>query len=185
MQRWVIMIFPEREGLEAVEALRRRYDPLANQIPAHITLVFPFSTDLSQERLRRHLADAVRGMAPFPVRLRDVTGHEGEYLFLNVKRGNNAPFELHDRLYSGPLTAHRSNEHTFVPHLTVGRLPDREAFHAALEEVRNWPGELDVTVRSVSAYRIAEDGGRSIDLEVSLGGTVVREVSATRKQGPL
>jgi len=60
------------DGVEAIEDQRRRYDPFASLLPAHLTLVFPFARAL-----------------PSP-------------------------------------------EHTYLPHVTVGRLPDPDSFHAVL-----------------------------------------------------
>jgi 2'-5' RNA ligase len=172
MSRWVVVIFPESEELAQVEQLRRRYDPLADLIPAHITLVFPFPAEFLADTLRRHVEAAVSDLEPFRVRLQRVTGHEGEYLFLNVKQGNDPLIELHDRLYTGPLAAHRSHEHTFVPHLTVGRLRDRTDFVRAVAEVSEWDGALQTVVREVSAYRIDGEGQRVVELKIGLGGWV-------------
>jgi hypothetical protein len=65
--------------------------------------VFPFDSELPTGQLRDHVQSCVAGLAPFPVRLSQVTGSEGEYLFLNIKRGNDELIALHDRLYTGPL----------------------------------------------------------------------------------
>ena len=43
------------------------------------------------------------GLHPFNIVLKGVTGSEEEYLFLNVKVGNDQIIELHDKLYSGLL----------------------------------------------------------------------------------
>ena len=47
---------------------------------------------------------ATKGLTPFEVTLREVTGHIEEYLFLNVKRGADQLVALHDQLYSGVLS---------------------------------------------------------------------------------
>jgi len=132
MPKWVIAIFPSMPGAEdAIAALRQRFDPLAAQIPPHLTLVFPFGSDLGLAELGGHVAAVLRDFAPFPVRLAEITGSEREYLFLNVKRGNDDLITLHDALYTGPLRHHRSFADTFFPHLTVGRVPDPARFTAA------------------------------------------------------
>ncbi len=86
--------------------------------------------------MKPNIEQAVHDIHPFQVRLQSITGHEGGYLFLNVTRGNDQLIELHDRLYSGPLAAHLSSEHTYVPHVTVGHLTDKTAFLEALEATR-------------------------------------------------
>jgi 2'-5' RNA ligase len=146
--RRAIVAFPRVETPDAwarVLGFRDRHDPLARSIPAHVTLVFPFEDPLSDEALEGHARDAVRGLAPIRLALRGVTAHEGEYLFLGVKQGNDAVVALRDALHRGVLTPHRSRLHTFVPHVTIGRvgpadLPRALADSAALDavEVTAW-----------------------------------------------
>src|SRR6266511_2505960 len=136
MEKLAIVVFPKFDGLHLIEQLRRRFDPLVSVIKAHITLVFPFESDLTTEQLHSHIRRAVHDIHPFRVRLQGIIEQEGGYLFLNVTRGNNQLIELHDRLYSGLLAAYLSSEHTYVPHVTVGHLTDKTAFLEALEATR-------------------------------------------------
>jgi 2'-5' RNA ligase len=101
MEKRAIVILPKFDNLHLVERLREQFDPLAPLIQAHITLVFPFESDLSTEQLLSHIQQAIHGIRPFTVQLQGITGHEDEYLFLNIIRGNDLLIELHDRLYSG------------------------------------------------------------------------------------
>src|SRR6185437_16315838 len=99
-QTWAIIIFPEfaPEQRALIDRLRAAYDPLASAIAPHITLVFPFEAPLSADGLLTHMRASVATMTPFEIELRGVTGQEDEYLFLNVKRGNDQIIALHDRL---------------------------------------------------------------------------------------
>jgi 2'-5' RNA ligase len=163
-----IVILPKFDGLDLIDQLRRRFDPLASKIDAHITLVFPFDSDLSAGQLRAHLQQAIGGMAPFQVRLRGITGHDGEYLFLNVKLGNDQLIDLHDRLYSGPLATYLLSECTYVPHVTVGHLPDRIEFLKALEVASEVSATFQTVVSEVCTYRIESDGNLAEEFGVSL-----------------
>ena len=99
-----IVLFPKFDNIDAIQAVRERFDPLAKYIAPHITLVFPFDSALSTEELREHMARTLQGVKRFPVQLRGITGDFREgYLFLNVKRGNDSIIDLHDRLYQGAL----------------------------------------------------------------------------------
>jgi 2'-5' RNA ligase len=162
-----VVLFPPPADLVAVLPVRKRFDPLAEVIPAHITLVFPFEDDLVAEALRTHIDSMVQGIGPVSLRLAGITGFEGEYLYLNVKRGNDALIELHDRLYRGPLLRHLSRTHTYVPHLTVGRLPNRYAFEQALGAA---PPELCVETicASVSVYRMSGEAPGTVESEIAL-----------------
>ena len=166
--RRVIVAFPQFVGLDRVEAVRRRYDPLALLTAAHITLVFPFDSELTADEVAAHVRDAVRGVRPFPVHLEGVTAHEGEYLFLNVKHGNDALIALHDRLYSGLLAPFLSREHTYVPHVTVGRLATRAALLAALDNAQECAGPFVTEVSTITVYRIDEEQRRPVEREVLL-----------------
>jgi 2'-5' RNA ligase len=147
--------------MQPIVELRRRYDPLAEQIDPHITLVFPFESPLPPQALRAHLVSAMCGVSAFPIRLAEITGHEAEYLFLNVKRGNDALIELHDRLYAGPLAEHRSMQHTYVPHVTVGRVSDPRVFRDALTEAGALMVQIDTRVAEVSIYDL--EARRTVD----------------------
>lgn len=86
-----------------IDALRAKYDPLVHLIPPHITLVFPFNSDITTNLLNEHLQQCLVGVKPFRLVLAGIIGAEDEYLFLNVKVGNDAIIQLHDRLYTGIL----------------------------------------------------------------------------------
>ena len=155
--RAIVLFLPQPEPQPLI-ALRRQFDPLSSAIGAHVTLVFPFHSDLSPQAVREHVADSVRGLEPIAVRLagvtgaRDVGGADMYYLFLNVERGNDAIIELHDRLYRGPFEAYVSREFTYVPHVTVGRCSGIDAFHAALEAAGATPIDFEATLDTVTVY---------------------------------
>lgn len=169
MQTRVIVIFPDVAENNPIAALRQRFDPLAGFINPHLTLVFPFASDLTTDDLRRHISESIAGMPPFPVRLEGVTGNEGEYLFLNVKVGNDNLIALHDRLYSGILRRYLSFEHAYLPHLTVGRISDAARWQSAVAEASLLDIRLDFTISDISVYTIEPDSSRPVELVVSLG----------------
>ena len=168
MTERVIVIFPRFSNPEPLHRLRSRFDPLAREIDLHLTLVFPFQSTLTTLELERHLVGAVKGMRPFPILLRDITGHDWEYLFLNVKQGNDSLIELHDRLYTGPLQPHFRQDHTFLPHLTVGRVRNPVTFHEALRTAAAVQECFETMVTEVVTYTIDDDGRRGVELTVPL-----------------
>jgi 2'-5' RNA ligase len=172
-QTWAIVIFPEfaLEQRAMIDRLRDAYDPLAAAIAPHITLVFPFAATLSLDDLLAHMRASVAAMPPFEIELRGVTGQEDEWLFLNVKRGNDEIIALHDRLYTGPLAPHLSPRHTYTPHLTVGHLARGERFAAALSAASSLRETLRATAREISAYRISTSGARGEKYGVALASS--------------
>ena len=47
MNMRTIMIFPEFENIDNINDIRKKYDPLADLVLPHITLVFPFDSELT------------------------------------------------------------------------------------------------------------------------------------------
>ena len=55
MAQRTIMIFPDFEQMEIIESIRKKYDPLYQLVKPHITVVFPFDMDVSNEELSKIL----------------------------------------------------------------------------------------------------------------------------------
>jgi 2'-5' RNA ligase len=136
MTRRVIVLEPTFHGIDLIERFRSRFDPIHTEIPAHITLVFPFESDLTTDALLRHIQSATAGLKPFQAVLQGITGDSGEYLFLNVKQGNDPIIALHDRLYTGPLASFLRTDLTYTPHMTIGRVTPHTGFLLALAAAR-------------------------------------------------
>jgi 2'-5' RNA ligase len=168
MAKRIIAVVPSLDGTETLNALRRHFDPAAAIVPPHLTLVFPFESQLMASEIRAHIEDSVHGMGAFPIQLSSVTGSEGEYLFLNVKRGNDSLIELHDRLYSGRLSSYLSPEHTFTPHLTVGRLSNPGEFHEALDVATKANLTFDTVVSAISVFVVRPVGPLEVESQVML-----------------
>ena len=64
-----IMIFPEFENIDVINDIREKYDPLADLVLPHITLVFPFDSELTNEELKFHLKKCLNNIKPFKVKL--------------------------------------------------------------------------------------------------------------------
>lgn len=168
---WAVVIFPAftEDQRHIIDRLRAAYDPLAPLIAPHITLTFPFSSTIALNDLLSHLRAVIAPTAPFEIELRGVTGHQDEWLFLNVKRGNDQLIALHDRLYTGPLAPYLQQRYTYVPHLTVGHLAPDQPFEAALTEAVRVGDTFQTTVREIMLYRIADNSDRHERYNVPLG----------------
>lgn len=106
LPRFAVAWFPQFPGIEAVEAFRGKHDPVAHLIPAHVSLVFPFSTALTALRLRSHVKKVVSGWPAIPVSLRGIRPAASEFVFLMAQRGAASITGLHDRLYTRSLRPH-------------------------------------------------------------------------------
>ena len=164
-----IVLFPKFDNIDAIQAVRKRFDPLAGYIAPHITLVFPFESALSTEELREHIARALQGVKRFSVQLRGITGDFRDgYLFLNVKRGNDSIIDLHDRLYQGTLEPFLFRKVTHCPHITVGRLEQQTEFDQALEELAGFSEQFEADIDRVSVENIGSGERSTIEMVFDL-----------------
>jgi 2'-5' RNA ligase len=165
-----IHIFPKFSNIELINEMRQKYDPLAHLVPPHITLVFPFESEIAYEALAAHAWTCLSKKKPFHIMLRGVSGADEEYLFLNVKVGNDEIIALHDELYTGVLKDYLNRRLIFTPHLTVGRTKDKRSFLSALNETYDWNEVFETTVNEVMIERIGENQKSTILLRVPLLG---------------
>ncbi|MCA1055747.1 2'-5' RNA ligase family protein [Rossellomorea aquimaris] len=165
-----ICIFPEFQNQGEIDRVREIYDPLYSFVPPHITLVHPFKSNLPTSELIDHINNCLDGMNAFDIRLRDLSGSQGEYLFLKVKKGNDSIIELRDRMYKGILKEFQARDIPYIPHLTVGRMDNEEAFRKALERTKHFQSSFETTVTHIAVETIAEDGQSTIEYEYRFDG---------------
>ena len=150
------MLIPAGAGVQRIEEIRRRHDPQASQIPAHVTLVFPFESPITGEELRSHIRTALSGQPAFRATFSGVTAEDDGYILLHVDVGHDAVVTLHDRLYSGPLLRHRSTTHTYRPHMTLGRVKNPTARAHVVDAVVAEQLELTTHVKEVVAFNVSD-----------------------------
>ena len=157
--RRTIMIFPEFENSESIDRIRARYDPLAGLVRPHITLVFPFEGEYSHETVARVLENRLSHIRPFDISFKGISGRKdnfGNYLFLNMTKGDREIREIHDILYSNEFR-HYDLGFGYEPHITVGNLPSKELLDEALLKIGDLDEEFNTTVRKVSVEMIGEN----------------------------
>ena len=159
LPRFAVAWFPRFEGLEGVEAFRRKHDPMAALIPAHLTLVFPFATALTRLQVETHVKRVVSRWPPIPASFRAVRMHANEFVFLMASRGAASLLALHDRLYTRSLLPSLRRDLPYEPHITIARDASLPRLEAAYEEARERFGrELSDVLREVTLLAVAPDG---------------------------
>jgi 2'-5' RNA ligase len=152
---FAIVAFPVIDCADLVASVRRRFDPLAGLLPAHVTLVFPFDDPGVGRTLEHHVADAIAGVDPFDITLERPTSADDNYIFMELSEGADRFALVHDRLYSGMLARHRSSAHAYRPHVTIGHLSASEDLVAATEHaVDVLPRPLHGRVEAVAGFRL-------------------------------
>jgi 2'-5' RNA ligase len=172
MTQYAIVAFPSSEALPAIEAVRRRFDPLAAVLPAHVTLVFPFASTMSPGILQAHVEAAVSNQPALALSFARPTAADGEYVFLHLTLGAPEVVALHDRLYSGPLAGHLSMAERYTPHVTVARAMDEAGRRAAMTQVNTTlPPLMEGRIDAVAVFRLTGVTSGDVMFTVPLGET--------------
>ncbi|MBU3188522.1 2'-5' RNA ligase family protein [Clostridium bowmanii] len=173
MLKRCIMIFPKLDNVRIVDKLRQKYDPLAGHVKPHITLVFPFDSEIETKELKEHLSTVLSKITSFEVILSGVTPTNafGRYLFLNIQKGGNEIVELHKKLYTGILQSYYPKwlkSKVFLPHMTLGNFDNDKDFAVAINETRNINDSFKCTVNEVTVEIIDENEDSIIELNIAL-----------------
>lgn len=149
-----IATFPKFQGLELIEEFRLQFHPQAREIPAHLTLVFPFESQMSHGELLAHVQLIALRTAPFHLVLEGISKQDERYLFLNVAESADKVTQLYDLLNSGPLEKYRSPRHRYLPHMTIGLQKDPEQLQRAFEAADQIRGPFSTKIDCLSIMRI-------------------------------
>ena len=159
LPRFAVAWFPQFRGIERLEAFRRRHDPMAALVPAHLSFVFPFPTALTALQVRTHVQRVASLWPPIPVTFRHARIHANEFLFLMASRGAASVAALHDRMYSRSLRHHLRRDLPYEPHITIARDASLERLEQALAEAEDeLRGEFADVIREVTLLEVARNG---------------------------
>lgn len=137
-----------------IEELRRKHDPNAARLGAHVTLVFP-TTETSADVLAARVGALSAKTAPIGFELRRVMVHHeppDAYIYLVPDRGYETLIALHGQLNISAKKPARK----FVPHVTVGRLQDRQAARSLATALATRHIAIDGVIRALT---LVEAGG--------------------------
>lgn len=166
-----IMIFPEFVNMEIIDKIRKQFDPLADLVRPHITLVFPFESPMSNEELAQVLEERLQDIKPFRLELGGISKQEdvfGNYLFLNVLQGAEEICYMHQMLYENEFGEFDKGLQ-YVPHMTVGKLATAEELDRAYKEVKFMESIFHTEIRKISVEMIGENEESIIVVEKVLG----------------
>jgi 2'-5' RNA ligase len=165
----VAIPIPEPWGLELRDYRKQFGDPLADFIPAHVTLLPPTTVDDSVvAEAQQHLAAVAAGIAPFDMHLRGT----GSFLpvspvvFVTVVGGISDCERLEQRVRSGSLE--RELQFPYHPHVTVAHDLPAESLTRAFEELVAYEARFGVT--AFHLYEHGVDGVWRSQQEFTLNG---------------
>jgi 2'-5' RNA ligase len=169
LPRFAVAWFPQFRDLARIEEFRRRHDPMALHIPAHLSLVFPFPTALSRLQVQTHVQRVVSRWPPIPVTFKAVRLFANEFIFLMASRGAAAVSTLHDKLYTRSLAPHLRRDLAYEPHITLARNADLATLERAMAEADDaFGGEFSDVIREVSLLAVDRNGKIERLQEISL-----------------
>ncbi len=163
-----ILLFLNKISINEIEAIRLKHDPLFGLIPPHITIVFPFKSNISNDELKSHILNLSRGVGKIEIEFANRITSVGNYLFLEVERGKEQITKLHDMLYTEPLRQFLKEDIPYIPHVTVGRKESAELAAEVAEDIHSLPEKLQCVIDRISVERIGENEESIIEFEVPL-----------------
>lgn len=167
-----IMIFPEFKNMEIIDNIRKQYDPLAELMRPHITLVFPFESQINNAELTQILNVRLMGVKPFEIRLGGISKHKdsfGNHLFLNVMQGADEVSYIHQVLYDNEFKEFDIGL-KFIPHMTIGNLPTEESLNNAFNNIKSIEDTFSTLVKKISVEMIGDNEESIIIMEKELVG---------------
>lgn len=154
---------------DPVQEIRNRFDPLSATVPPHITVVFPFDSEIDSEDLIALIDESVEELEFEYVEISlESAIIVKEFCFFPIDAGREEIVALHDRLYSTILEPFLADEEDYVPHITVGRCKterDIEEIKDATDEVNR---KATGSVRSIILERMNDDDSSRTEYERKL-----------------
>ncbi|WP_427383653.1 2'-5' RNA ligase family protein [Janibacter sp. G56] len=153
----VALAIPAPHG-DFLQAKREEFgDPLARDIPPHVTLLPPTEVDAEDvPAFEEHLAVVAAGAAPFRVVLRGTGTFRpvSPVVFVQVSQGIAGCEQLEQAVRSGPVT--RDLDFPYHPHVTVAHHLDDAALDHAFDDLAQVEIAFDAT--ELHLYEHGDDG---------------------------
>lgn len=160
-------IFLCADGLDSrIQEFRKRHDPLGIFLEPHITLVFPFKMNVSDEALVDHVLSQVSSISSFAASIHYQPKIESDYLYLEVEEGAAQIKALRNFLYTGLLEQLRQDR-LYIPHITIGRVHPENAQYI-LEDAKGLQFETRFMISRLKVERIGSNGESKIISEHNL-----------------
>lgn len=156
--------------METIDNIRNKYDPLAKLVRPHITLVFPFKSQISNEELIQILNTRLMSIKSFELKLGGISKQEdalGNHLFLDVLQGMEELCYIHKILYDNELKEFDLGL-PYLPHMTIGKLPTAQLLENAFNDIKSMDNTFRTIVNKVSVEMIGDNEESIIVFEKEL-----------------
>jgi len=155
-----ILVFPffSKKTKSLVAKIRRMYDPLWDKVAAHVTLVFPFESELGSKEMISILTDVLKGVSPFKVCLTGFERFDSGHIFLSITDENGILLSLIRKFYDHPLLSTYKPPFFDIlkPHITVAFFPDLAMMNAVFEKIKDRRIMEEIRIDAVDVEIIGE-----------------------------
>ena len=120
-----------------VEDLRSELYPEHAHLPAHVTILPPRPLCGTEQQAIESLTQGARQFRPFDIELDTIEtfAPTTPTVFIRVARAAHLFREMHDHFNTGPF--HCRESWTYIPHLTIVKMPSLDESQAALVTARD------------------------------------------------
>ncbi|MFW8052115.1 2'-5' RNA ligase family protein [Vagococcus fluvialis] len=132
-----ILLIPKFKNIEFIESIRKKYDPLYNKVPPHITLVFPFETNIENNIIIKHIESSLKHFQIVHFSLDGFSYFKNGYVFWNVIEGRDALVKMNKQLYSGILAPFKRTTIQYNPHITIANCSASTQLHQIKNDLEN------------------------------------------------
>ena len=171
---YVLVFYPQLEpGLaESIHRIRRTYDPTAELIKPHVTIMFPVPDSEGEQQLISHIQTVLSDWHPFEVRFGGLHKSHDYWLFLKLVDGAAQLEQLYRGIGTGILAKYR-DDYEYEPHLGLGLFIkegsrydmsqpqeadfDRQRYEEALREARALPLDSSYVVEKLHLVKLPDE----------------------------
>lgn len=158
MKRSVLIIINKK--LTYINELRREFDPLFEYLKPHITIVFPFESEMDDNYLMKRIKNTIQNTKKFHLVLKGFSKHvskDGFYIYYDIEDGIERCLTLHNLLYKESF-ALKNIEYEYIPHVTVGRFNNECDMEKAYQLIDKVDYCNDILVESIALEKIGING---------------------------
>lgn len=150
-----ILIFPEISTAAAIRQVREHFDPLISHIRPHVSLVFPFQSEIPDTVLMKKVTQILSGTPAFPAAFTKLGHDDKGYIWIEAGQGRKMLIKLHDQLYSDPyFVPFLRADIPFQPHITIGKV-DKDDMDKIISSLKIQDLCFSTLINTVSIERVA------------------------------
>ncbi len=145
-----LVIIPPKRIVARINKWRKTYDDQPVNIPAHVTVIYPFVPVIRWSTARPQVINCLSGFHTFQISFQEPSFFVGHPFVLWLKPDHNLELHrIHNTLYRRFSKYLRQSRHTYRPHMTIGFYDSKKELSAALQSTKIIISKLDFDVRNL------------------------------------